>query len=220
MRSPIHSRPLSALISGEATQEEIDGALSARYSERDRRRAAEQALAAGFEPVPEPAKPDVPHETPAPPPQPKPLPFPNIDYPVSRFALGDVPTWGPWLIGEIVVNWPQISRQNHVSVLRGWISSNEHLFIRTSNSCALSVVVPHPFVGGESVVRGVFCWSRFPDEKGHELHLVQLHRHTADWARSRRAVRFELFEKTDLSGSRADFFMRAKQVTMRFVETR
>ncbi len=212
-----NSRAFTEARSHLPTKEEIDGALSARYSERHRRRATEQALSAGFDRVPDDEP--VSREAPSPPP-PRALPHPNIDYPVQRFGLGDVPTWGPWLIGEIIENWPILARHNHASVIRNWISSNEHLFIRTSNSCALSIAVPHPFIGAETVVRGVFCWSRFTNEQDAELHLVQLHRFTAEWARSRRAVRFELFEKNDLIPTRADFFLNPKRVTVRYMESR
>lgn len=200
------------------TQAEIDAALSVRYSDKDREKAAAQALAAGFDALLEP-EPVIKEQSVEPPSQKQPAKWP-IDFPVVRFGLSDVQGWGLWLVGELTMAWPSVSAPQFAGMIRGWTGSNEHHFIRTSNSAALAISVPHPLFGGETVVRGIFCWSRFPDEKGAELHLVQLYRHTIDWARSRRALRFENFERSDLSGGRADFFIAPRKMTMRYVETR
>jgi hypothetical protein len=212
------------------TQEEIDGALSARWSPeelaRREREDREEALVAGFE-----AQRETPGFTRAegeavfkavaeavgsPVPT---APKWSIDFPVTRFQLADLPTWGAWLIPKLQEQWPEIAGQNFASMMRNWMGSNEHLFVRTENSCALSISVPHP-LWGYAVVRGMFCWSRYPSEQGAELHLVQLHRFAVDWAKSRYARRFEVFEASDLQASRVDFFLRPEKVVMRHIVTR
>ena len=213
------SRPLSELISGEPTKEEIEGALSARYSPADRERQTAAALAAGFDRLPEPEPVVVSRETPPEPELPKPPKWP-IDYPVVAFTQSDIAGWGEWLLTELMAAWPSISATQFSNWIRGWTASNEMHFIRTTNSVSLAMAVPHSMLGGEVVARGIFCWTRFPDEKGAELHLVQLHRHTIEWARARRAMRFELFEKSDLTNHRADFFIRPRQGTIRYVDVR
>src|ERR1700747_3086832 len=99
------SRPLAELIRGEATKEEIEGALSARYSPEDQARRAAQALAAGFDPLPEKPEPVVISREPDPEPElPKPPNWP-IDYPVVAFRQADIEGWGAWLLGELKVAW-------------------------------------------------------------------------------------------------------------------
>jgi len=202
----------------DVTDDDVAGALSARYSEEDYQRAHDQALSAGFDALAEPEP--VMREEPPPPPAPKPLPRWKNDQPVVRFGLSDFPGWGAWLLGELGTAWPAVSGVMFANQMRAWAASNEHHFVRTSNSVALAISVPHPFIGGETVVRGIFCWSRFPDEEGAEFHLVQLYRHSIDWARSRRALRFEFFERSDLRISRSEFFLRPQQQIVRYVETR
>jgi hypothetical protein len=198
--------------------DDVAAALSARYSEEDYRKATAKALASGFDAIAEP-EPLV-REAPDPPPPPKPLPRWRNDQPVVRFGLGDFPGWAAWLLGELEAAWPAVSGVMFANQMRGWTASNAHHFIRTSNSVALAISVPHHFIGGTTVVRGVFCWSRFPDEEGAEHHLLTLHRHTIDWAQSQRALRFEFFERSDLSVRRGDFFLRPQQQAVRYVEMR
>jgi hypothetical protein len=213
------TRPLSELISGEATREEIEGALSARYSPQDRERQNRQAYSAGFDAVPEPEPVVVSRDILPEPEQPKPPKF-VIDYPVVAFTQADIPGWGAWLLGELQLAWPGIHVTQFSNWIRGWTSANNCHFIRTTNSASLAMDIPHPLVGGVPIVKGIFCWTRFPEEKGAELHLVQLHRHTIEWARARRAMMFDLFEKSDLTNKRADFFIRPNQMTTRYVVTR
>jgi hypothetical protein len=66
----------------------------------------------------------------------------------------------------------------------------------------------------------MFCWSRFPEQQGAELHLVQLHRFAVEWAKSRHARRFDIFEASDLQAGRVDFFLRPEKVVIRHVVTR
>jgi hypothetical protein len=215
------------------TQEEIDGALSARWSPeelaRREREDAAAALDAGFEVQPisretvgftraegEAVVKAVTEAVGSPLPL---VPKWPIVFPVTRFQLVDLPTWGAWLIPKLQEQWPEVAAQNFAGMMRNWMGSNEHLFVRTDNSCALSVSVPHP-LWGYTVVRGMFCWSRYPSEQGAELHLVQLHRFAVDWAKSRYASRFEVFEVSDLQASRVDFFLRPEKVVMRHIVTR
>jgi len=194
---------------------EIEGALSARYTEADRARL----LTAGFDAIPEP-EPIVVARAPQAEPPPPPPPRLPIDHPVVSFSHADIPGWGAWLVEELRTAWPLVPAAGFANMARNWTASNECHFVRTSNSAALAISVPHPFLGGQTVVRGIFCWTRFPDEKGAEHHLIQLHRHTIEWARARKALRFELFEKSDLTIHRTDFFVRPRQAVMRYVETR
>ena len=218
MRSKVPGRSLHMLVSEEPTEAEIEGALSARYTPEFRERQHAQALSANFDPLPVP-EPIVRGPTPLPP-EPPSIPQIRIDYPVVAITRADFPGWGPWLIDELCAAWPHFLAVNQYSVMQTWMGSNDHHFVRTSNSAALAISVPHPLLGGATVVRGIFCWSRFHQEEGAELHLVQLHRHCIEWSRARKALRFECFEKNDLVGGRVDFFCRPAKRTMRYVETR
>jgi hypothetical protein len=218
----MRSRSLREAFAEEPDPADVEAALSARYApgelERRAERAHEEALAAGFDPLPEPEP--VVREAPPPGPPLPPIPKYRIDYPVVAVTRADFPGWGKWLVDELCAAWPTFRSVNQYSVMQAWTAAPDYHFIRTSNSAALSISVPHPLFGGTTVVRGMFCWSRFPQEDRAELHLVQLHRHTIEWARSRKALHFEFFEKSDLGGHRADFFLRPVTRTRRFVETR
>jgi hypothetical protein len=133
---------------------------------------------------------------------------------IRSFSLADVPGWGQWLLGRLHEKWPSISDTTFVGKIRGYMSSNEFLFIRNDLAVGLAIAM-HDNMDGRPYVRAIFAFARdggaqsSPGEKA----IIALYRRMRDWAKSMRATRIYFGGRSDIGLSRRQTLLSAEKET-------
>jgi hypothetical protein len=131
---------------------------------------------------------------------------------IRRFALADIPGWGPWLLERLREKWPAISDATFVGKIRGFMGSNEFLFIRNDLAVGLATVM-RDNMDGRPYVRAIFAFARdgaaqsSPGEKA----ITGLYRHMRSWAKSMRATRVYFSGRSDVGLSRRQTLLSAEK---------
>ena len=131
-------------------------------------------------------------------------------HPTQRFTLADMPAWGPWLLDRLRGLNPELRREIWPSRINGWMTTNDHLFVRNERAVLLAWASPR-VLDGKIVVQEVFAWSRDAKpsvSRAHGLaiekadpaarYVVLLYRHLREWARAQHAERLFVGQCSDM----------------------
>jgi hypothetical protein len=133
---------------------------------------------------------------------------------IRRFSLADISDWGPWLLERLREKWPTISDTTFVNKIRGYMGSNEFLFIRNDLAVGLAVVM-RDNMDASPYVRAIFTFARdgaAQSSKG-EKAINRLYREMEQWATSMRAKRIYFSGRSDIGFARRQMLLSAEKET-------
>ena len=117
---------------------------------------------------------------------------------VRRMEVGDLTKHGPWLMERLTALAPHLTAQNAAGWIRGFIYSNEHLFLYQDHAVALVQAVPGYGLTSMLVVQERFVWVEDKEDKAQLKAAADFYLHIYDWAKLKGAEQMICMESSDV----------------------
>ncbi len=99
-----------------------------------------------------------------------------------RFMAADLATHGAWLIPRMMKAYPELSEAAAVGWIKGFVVSNEYLFLRLDNAVALAQLMPGYTLVPAQIVQERFVWVADPKNQQQVEQAAQFYGEIYDWA--------------------------------------
>jgi hypothetical protein len=101
---------------------------------------------------------------------------------MRRFMTADLSSHGAWMIPRMLKAYPELTEQSAVGWIKGFVHSNEYLFLRQDNAVALAQLMPGYSLVPAQIVQERFVW--VTDSKNQEQveHAADFYSEMYQWA--------------------------------------
>lgn len=122
----------------------------------------------------------------------------DIEQP-RRFMAADLATHGPWLIPRMMKAFPELSEAAAVGWIKGFVVSNEYLFLRLASAVALAQLMPGYTLVPAQIVQERFVWVADPKNPAQVEQAAQFYPAIYDWANRLSGIQHVILdENTDV----------------------
>ncbi len=88
--------------------------------------------------------------------------IPNERPEIRRFMTADLSRHGPWLLPRMLKAYPELTEQAAVGWIKGFVVSNEYLFLQQDNAVALAQLMPGYTLVPAQIIQERFVWVADP----------------------------------------------------------
>lgn len=108
--------------------------------------------------------------------------IPSERAPITRFMTADLAKHGPWLIPRLVKTYPELTEQTAVGWVKGFVPSNEYLFLQQDNGVALAQLMPGYSLVPTQIVQERFVWVANPRNEQQVQQAADFYNEIYQWA--------------------------------------
>jgi hypothetical protein len=101
---------------------------------------------------------------------------------MRRFMTADLSRHGVWLIPRMLKVYPELTEQSAVGWVKGFVTSNEYLFLQQDNGVALAQLMPGYSLVPTQIVQERFVWVADPKNQEQVEHAADFYSEMYQWA--------------------------------------
>src|SRR5690242_17137491 len=94
---------------------------------------------------------------------------------MRRFMTADLASHGAWMIPRMLKSYPELSEAAAVGWIKGFVHSNEYLFLRQDNAVALAQLMPGYSLVPAQIVQERFVWVRDTKDEKQVEHAAEFY---------------------------------------------
>jgi hypothetical protein len=106
----------------------------------------------------------------------------SVPIEMRRFSFADIQKHGHWLVPRMTKAFPELTENSAVGWLKGFVVSNEYLFLYQPTAVALFQLMPGYTLVPAKVVQERFVWCENPEDKDQQLAAADFYREAYLWA--------------------------------------
>lgn len=101
---------------------------------------------------------------------------------IRRFMTADLSRHGPWLLPRMLKAYPDLTEQTAVGWIKGFVVSNEYLFLQQDNGVALAQLMPGYSLIPTQIIQERFVWVADPKDKAQVELASHFYSEIYNWA--------------------------------------
>lgn len=101
---------------------------------------------------------------------------------IRRFMTADLSTHGKWLIPRMLKTYPELSEAMAVGWIKGFVTSNEYLFLQQDNAVALAQLMPGYTLVPAQIIQERFVWVADPKDAAQVEQASHFYSEIYRWA--------------------------------------